>query len=271
LPEYRRTDWQISLDAGDEEAHQLLARDRVWNCFAIADLAPPFRASAQVALASQDEAGLYAACLILRHPSLAVLSPFGALEGVAGLLQRLDLPDQTLIQSQDMHRPLLEQYYQVQAEEHRLLRMAVSAATFRQPVSLASSSIERLSPADLGTLQALYAPGAAVHFRPDLLEHGLFYGVRDGEQLLAAGGTHVLAREYGIAVLGNIFTHPDARRRGYARAITAALVSDLLAEGCRDVVLNVLAENAPAIDLYTTLGFRTHCGFWSAEARRAGG
>ncbi len=266
MPGNHQAGWQRAIDAPDEQAYALLARDRVWNCFAIADLAPPFRAYSQIAVASQDEADLYAACLVVRHPSLTVLSPFGASEGVAALLAQLALPAQALIQAQTIHRPLLERYYQLQPGEQTLLRMAVSAHTFRPPVTASRAFIERLLPADLEAVSALYGLAATTHFRPDLLEHGLFYGIRDGERLLAAGGTHVLTREYGIAVLGNIFTHPDARRQGYARAITAALISSLLEQGCRDVVLNVLADNTAAIDLYTNLGFQTHCAFWSSQA-----
>lgn len=261
-------DWLMTLDASDTEAAAVLEGDRIWNCFALADLMPPFRAYSQVAVAYQTGAPAVAACLILRHPALVVVSPFGTPEGVAALLARLALPEQALIQALEAHLPLLEQYYRFQPGGRAVLRMAISVQTFQPPASVSALLVERLTANDGAALGALYAHFPETHFRADLLEDGVFYGVRCGDQLVAAGGTHAMTRTYGIAVLGNIFTHPGFRRHGYARAITATLVTNLLAQGYRDVVLNVVADNSPAISLYTSLGFQTHCHYWTARAER---
>lgn len=261
-------DWQVMLDASDTEAEAVLSQDRVWNCFALADLLPPFREYSQIAIARQADATDCAACLVLRHPALTVVIPYGVPAGVAAILARLDLPAQALLQAQEAHLPLLQPYYRFLPGERTLLRMAVSAATFLPPEPAPGVQPELLSPADLTVLQALYAHFPETHFRADQLEYGVFYGVRSGGKVVAVGGTHVVASAHGLAVLGNIFTHPDARRRGYARAVTAALVADLLARGCRDVVLNVVAENTPAISLYTSLGFQAHSRYWTMQAER---
>lgn len=260
--------WQVTLDASDAEAEAVLSQDRVWNSFALADLLPPFREYSQIAIARRADSADCAACLVLRHPALTVVSPYGAPEGLAGILAQMDLPARALLQAQEAHLPLLQHYYRFLPGQRILLRMAVSADTFVPPETTSLVQPELLTPADLVALQALYAHFPETHFRVDLLEHGVFYSVRSGSQLLAAGGTHVLAIECGLAVLGNIFTHPEARRRGYARAVTTALVIDLLERGCRDVVLNVMAENTPAITLYTSLGFQTHSRYWTMEAER---
>ncbi len=94
------------------------------------------------------------------------------------------------------------------------------------------------------------------------------YGVRDQSALVAIGGTHVMDETDGIAVLGNIFTHPAHRGRGHAHAITASLVSALLRRNCKDVVLNVLADNSPAIRVYRDLGFRVAHRYLTGEADR---
>lgn len=260
--------WQVTLDASDAEAEAALSQDRVWNCFALADLSPPFRAYSQIAIARRADAADWATCLVLRHPALTVVSPSGAPDGVAAILARLDLPERMLLQAREAHLPLLQQYYRFLPGERALLRMSVSAATFLPPEPAPHVQPELLTSADLTALQALYAHFPETHFRDDQLEHGVFYGVRNGDQVVAVGGTHVVAIAHGLAVLGNIFTHPDARRQGYARAVTAALVTDLLARGCQDVVLNVVAENTPAITLYTSLGFQTHSHYWAMEAER---
>jgi predicted GNAT family acetyltransferase len=100
------------------------------------------------------------------------------------------------------------------------------------------------------------------------IEHGVFYGIRSSEGFLAAGGTHTVAPAYGMAVLGSIFTHPQARRQGHATTITAALTTHLLQQGCQDVVLNVVADNSAAIQVYTRLGFQTHHHYWTGQAER---
>lgn len=261
-------DWQVTLDASDAEAEAVLSQDRVWNCFALADLLPPFREYSQMAIARQAESPGCAACLVLRHPALTVVSPYGAPEGVAAILAQIDLPERVLLQAQDAHLPLLRLYYRFLPGQRALLRMAVTADTFLPPEPAPRVQPERLTPADLTALQALYAHFPETHFRADQLEHGVFYGLRSSGQVVAVGGTHVVAVDYGLAVLGNIFTHPDARRRGYARTVTTALVTDLLARGCRDVVLNVMAENTPAITLYTSLGFQTHSCYWTMQTER---
>src|SRR5579885_850503 len=83
--------WHVKVDATNEEVYPVLARDRVWNCFALADLEPPMRAYSQCALAFRDDDGMRAVCLILRHPIIGeVLSPFGDEEGIEAILQRVD-------------------------------------------------------------------------------------------------------------------------------------------------------------------------------------
>jgi ribosomal protein S18 acetylase RimI-like enzyme len=266
--EIEQAEWQVAINVSDDEAYAVLRQDRLWNCFAIADLAPPFHDYSQVAFARQVDSGQHAACFVLQHPALTVVSPYGPDQGVAAILARLTLPRQALIQAQATHLPLLEAYYQLLPGWRELLRMAVSAQTFHPPASTPGLPVERLTPADLEALRDLYALYPENHFRADQLEHGISYGIRSSSRILAAGGTHVVAANYGIAVLGNIFTHPDARRQGYASAITAALARDLLAQGCHDVLLNVTADNSPAIRVYTRLGFQTHCHYWTGQAGR---
>lgn len=75
--------WHVNTNATDDEIYSILARDPVWNCFALADLEPPLRAYSQFGLAFQDAGNGSAACLILRHPIIGeVISPFGDEQGI---------------------------------------------------------------------------------------------------------------------------------------------------------------------------------------------
>lgn len=85
-------------------------------------------------------------------------------------------------------------------------------------------------------------------------------GVRRWAGIYAHGGElHAVAADTsGDASVGHISsvaTHPMARGRGLAAAVTAALTRDLLASGAAVVTLGHYAGNAVAERLYDRLGF----------------
>ncbi len=259
--------WQIEPDVDDRAAYAVLAEDRAWNGYSIADLVPPFRTYTQVALARRDAAPPSAACLFLRHPAFKAIVPHGDAAGLAAILAAVDLPQTAYLLARPPHLPPIERHYTFPKGREEMLRMIVTARTFRPPDGKIAA-VERLTPDDLPALLDLYASYGANAFNADQLTHGLFYGVRDGEAIVAAGGTHAVAAPYRIAAVGNIFTRPDARGRGYASTITAAVVGDLLGGPCDDVILNVAAANEVAVRMYARLGFREHCRYWEAQMVR---
>jgi predicted GNAT family acetyltransferase len=145
--------------------------------------------------------------------------------------------------------------------------MAVDSATFK-PLTAEVDGLEALDPSHTDELLDLYETYSESFFLPAQLLHGVFYGVREDGRLVAAAGTHTVGRRAGIAAVGNVFTRPEARGRGYAAAATSAVVRDLLSTGCRDVVLNVAVTNTTAIGVYERLGFRRHSRYLEASAFR---
>lgn len=73
----------------------------------------------------------------------------------------------------------------------------------------------------------------------------------DGE-LLACGQ---IALEDGLVGLYDIFTPPEQRGRGHARALCQALLRRALEQGARHAYLQVDEANTPALKLYQGLGF----------------
>lgn len=59
----------------------------------------------------------------------------------------------------------------------------------------------------------------------------------------------------GIGVFLNVVTHPSARGMGYGRAVMSAGLNWVRSRGAHHSALQVLEENAPAVSLYTSLGF----------------
>ena len=250
--------WSIRLDVDDAEAHDAFATDRLWCGYAIADLAPPFRAYSTVAVARHGSD--VAACLVLQHPAFAAVVPHGPPDGLVALLAQMDLPRATHLFARAEHLPVLRLRFDYAPTP--MQRMAVDAASFR-PVA---EGAERLGPDDLPALLDLYSAYSGHAFQPDQLAHGVFYGFRNGKQLLAAAGTQTTSDRSRIAAVGNIFTRPEARGRGIAATVTSAVVADLLGGRYLDAILNVAVANEPAIRVYTRLGFRTHCQHYEGLA-----
>ena len=251
--------WHITQDASNDEAYEILSQDPVWNCFALADLEPPLRDYSQFATAYQQESNEHALCLILRHPIIGrVLSPFGREEGVAAILKQVTLPEHPLIQAQEIHLSLLQHYYRPETTWKRMLRMAITSTSSRFLSPMLHHSVKQLTISDLPALKNLYAQHPESTFSADLFTRGMYFGIYGGERILAAGGTHALVPTYRLAVLGNILTAPQARRQGYATAITATLVATLFEQHFSTVVLNVFEDNSSAIRIYQRLGFQTH-------------
>lgn len=260
--------WRIERNAPEERAYAALATDRRWNGYSIADLAPATRAWTRVAIAVRGgEAG--AACLFYGHPAFNSLIPHGDPAGVAAILTDAAagglLPAATYVLAQEQHLPALAEHYHFPHGRGAMLRMAVDRASFTPPTDEPSPA-SRLGGADLAPLSALYEAYPDSAFTDDQLAHGVFYGVREGGAIVAAGGTHVVAAEYGLAAVGNIFVAPVARGRGLGGAVTAAIVGELLAGPCGEVILNVAADNAAAQKIYRRLGFVPHCPYSEASA-----
>ena len=97
-----------------------------------------------------------------------------------------------------------------------------------------------------------------------MLADGAFHGIYEGTALVAAAGTHLVAREEGAAAIGNVYTRHDRRGRGLARLTTSSVLAELA--GIETIGLNVRAENDAALHLYESLGFVRHCQFYEGLA-----
>lgn len=144
-------------------------------------------------------------------------------------------------------------------------RMSVTRAEFAPVGGLT----RRLRGRDAGRINWLYSvEGGRGRYYPDAIEHAIYYGVVEGDLLVAVAGTHIVAPNEGVAVVGNVFTHPQYRGRGYAERVTSAVTAELFERGCSEVVLTVDPQNTPAVAAYTHLGFRPGSDVVEARLRR---
>jgi len=69
-------------------------------------------------------------------------------------------------------------------------------------------------------------------------------------------------QENGLATLYNVVTEASYRRRGYARALVAYLLSIANERGAQGAYLNVVESNRAARQLYRGLDFRQLYRYW---------
>lgn len=152
------------------------------------------------------------------------------------------------------HRAVAEKHYMM-SRPQLMTRMSVSGDTF-QPVSGPAVHLGRPELQDVNRIYSI--EGGPTAYRAVHLEEGVYYGVYVGGTLASIAGTHVVSRAERIAVVGNVFTHPNHRGRGFATVTTSAVTADLLRD-CDLVVLTVEAKNEPAMAIYTKLGYKSVC------------
>jgi GNAT superfamily N-acetyltransferase len=102
---------------------------------------------------------------------------------------------------------------------------------------------------DMIELARLTEPGP---FRRRTIELGTFFGIFQSGRLLAMAGERM--RLPGLIEVSAVCTHPDARGRGFARALISLVMDDIVQTGAMPF-LHVLAQNEPAIRIYEGLGF----------------
>jgi ribosomal protein S18 acetylase RimI-like enzyme len=240
-----------------------LERDRLLAAYAICDLDDREFARTRwgVAMDGRDPVAI-----ALEYNGIAPQPLFvmGDPDGIAAVLRELIRPRAAYLAALPDHLPRVESLYRVEAGP-QMVRMWVDRASF-QPYP---GSVQRLLPADIGDLNRLYNLGFTSWLPSEAISQGVYYGIRAGGRLIAAAGTHVIGPEARLAVVGNVMTHREYRSRGFAKFTTSAVTSELLRTSDQ-VVLNVRADNPPALAAYRQLGYREHVRFEERLIHRRG-
>ena len=241
-----------------------LERDRIYAAYAICDLDdrefPRTRWGA-----AWSGGSIVAIVLEYSGGSPQPLLAIGTDEGIVAILRDVIRPRVAYIASLPVAIPAVQTRYRLDAGP-QMVRMWVDRARFRPAED---PGLERLWPNDAMELNRLYQLGFGAWLPPSAIGEGVYYGLRVQGKLVAAAGTHVVSTAARLAVVGNVLTHGDYRGRGYATAVTGAVTAELL-KSCDHVVLNVRADNPPAISAYRHLGYAEHIRFEERLARRIG-
>lgn len=126
----------------------------------------------------------------------------------------------------------------------------------KNPLSVQDDpNVRRLSVMDLPAILDFYLE--AYHgnwFDKRMLETGKYFGYFLNDKLTGISGIHVYSKEYKVAALGNIATHPDHRGKQIGFRLTSILCDDLLKD-VDFIGLNVKSDNEFAIKCYRKAGF----------------
>jgi ribosomal protein S18 acetylase RimI-like enzyme len=87
----------------------------------------------------------------------------------------------------------------------------------------------------------------------ELLAKRRYYGVFETGALVSVACAYLRLPE--VWIVGDVYTLPEHRNRGHAKAVTSAVTRDALASGAH-ALLHVHEVNKPAIRVYTALGYR---------------
>ncbi len=244
-----------------------LSADRGRFAYMLGDLAEPYWAGAHFFGAFEADrlrAVLLKYAPIDPPPVITAGDPAALAAIVAHLADHEKLPA-LQFHAQPDHLAVLTQFYDLSGVM-AMWRMSVTPDTFHRVDSI--DRAVRLTGADATDAQAVFDSGLPTDLppgnlrpatmEPETLDHGVFYGVKEGGIVVALAGTHIISASEGIGTVGYVFTCPEARGKGYATAATGAVTRHLFASGMNLVALNVKQDNPPAIRAYERLGYVRH-------------
>ncbi|HEY7268837.1 MAG TPA: GNAT family N-acetyltransferase [Dehalococcoidia bacterium] len=253
---------QLAWTAGTKEASirrlddrravgEALSKAAAFNAYAMAHLDATFFPQASF---YQAQSGQASAILMHSKAGLGAATHVWGDTKLAGALVELHPPvGSSLLTCQPEHVDIMLEALNLWRPQ-TMLRMSVDSESFVPPS--VRGPVRRLLAADSAELNRLYAlEGDGIIYSGHHIRDGVYFGALNRGRLVAAAGTHIYSKSAGVAVVGNVFTHPDFRGHGLATAVTAAVTAELL-QYCRLVVLSVDPANRSARYVYDKLGYR---------------
>jgi RimJ/RimL family protein N-acetyltransferase len=244
-----------------EELRGLLEPRRVYAAYALGQLEPALFPQTEWWLAR----GTTGEALLLHSRG-----GLGNALWAAGDLRALDAalslhpgPHETFLTCEPQHAPVVARHFHL-TQPQSMMRLQVTAETFR-PLA---GEARLLSGPDVRQVNRLYrSEGTPTFYAPAHIEQGVYFGIYLEGRLASVAGTHAVSPTYGIAVVGNVYTHPSHRNQALGTIATSA-VTEALLRTCRQVVLSVEPANRAAVRLYEKLGYRQEGRLVEASAVR---
>lgn len=245
-----------------------LAEDAVASAYMLGDLDPLY-AGYCTWYASAVEDSVDSVLLVYEGLSAPTVLTHGTVEGQAAILEAFvhDLPDHAHAHLGGRHAELFASHFELRSTRI-MSRMAARRDQLTLPAPDPTAPVVALGHRDTAELMELSRHYPESFFEPSQLSSGHYYGVRRDGRLVSMAGVHSVNAVEGLAVLGNVVTHPDARGHGLSTACTGHLCGRLAADGFSLLALNVERANRAAVRVYEKLGFREHHHYLEASLAR---
>ena len=232
-----------------EDCIRWLAHNPIHRLMLLGDLYPPLIDVSELYVATEEGEIVGAGSLFRGFPIPSVIVTEDNLLVQIALLQRMNkfLEAEWLTISSSASSSIFRQFgKQIYSHtEHQML--------LRKPISTQEKPARLIHKEDIDLLDQFYNEHRAEAWTPLMFEMGPYYGVWCCNQLVSVAGVHFVTPF--IAQIGNVFTHPEFRRRGYATAATVGVTEHLRRMGVQSISLFVVARNISAIRIYERLGF----------------
>lgn len=245
-----------SLDFRKDQILAILHQDRIWSAYALADLEPEHDMYSHWHVSGKSVLLCYTGLeppILFAHGEVAQLQSL--LETIQPGEYQISFP-QDFLQSLPASASILHQI--------PMWRMHFKHSPITQGTEI---EVHRLGVEDLPHIEHLYngQPDAPDGYHSRQLGMGPFVGVWESETLVATAGIHVFSENLSVAAIGNVYTHPNWRRKGFAQACTTKLLSILRSKGVATIVINVGQKNLAAVALYEKMDFKVHCPFYEGN------
>ena len=239
------------LEATDPELEAVLSEDPINSAYMLGDLDAPYAEHCMWYGLKDD--GLRAVLLLYSGLSAPAVLTKGDATDVEALVQatRPALPRRFYCQIRPAHRKAIECHFELM-DEKDMIRMGCSRGDYL--TSSDPSGVEALNHRDTAAIMSLYTHYPDNFFEPTMLGSGLYFGMRDDDELVSVAGLHVLSERHDVAAIGNIVTHADRRGQGLASKCVRRLLDELF-DRVGHVTLNVERDNLAAIACYKKFGF----------------
>jgi RimJ/RimL family protein N-acetyltransferase len=243
------------------QIQRLLEPQRIYTAYALSQLEPGLFARSEWWLAEGEEGK--ALVMHSRGGLGNALVTLGDADALRAVLSLHPGPTYAFATFQVEHLTVMRRFFLL-TQDQSMLRMEVTPESFIPTPSAEEDSkegvqVRRLSGDDTSAINRLCSSeGGRMHYRSSHIGEGVYFGVYYEQRLVAVAGTHAVSPQNGIAVLGNVFTHPLYRNRHFA-VLASSAVTETLLKTCPQVVLTVDPGNAAAVGAYSRLGYREEC------------
>lgn len=246
----------------DKQLREFLNKDRISHFFSIYDL-EHFKSKTTVwlALPADDIIGY-----LLEYDS-NILCLRGSKDCVPFLLRKsslseamLNIEPHQLLAVKKIFEPIGPADKATVGKTTTFIVMKATRDTFKPALLSKVRELKRENATELAVLL-----GAKPEQTLDLLK-GFAFGLYESGKLVSYAASPEILED--LAIVRGVFTAPDERGKGYSKGVCSALVSRLLDEG-KKVILYVSRDNAAALSVYRSIGFReTGHHFLGFTARR---